>query len=164
VKHLLEFLDRYIRGPSPALVYDNGFRRWSYSRLEVDGLDELRALDGPVVFASNHQSHFDTPVILTALPGRWRRTIAIAMWKEYFDAHFQPAGHTLRDRLATRTVYYLVTGLFNAFPLPQTEPGARQTLRYMGELVTNGFSILISSPRGRAPSGVISIHFSPASG
>ncbi len=26
----------------------------------------------PVVFASNHQSHMDVPVILAALPGRWR--------------------------------------------------------------------------------------------
>src|SRR6185436_14540958 len=31
----------------------------------------------------------------------------------------------------------------NAFPLPQREAGARQTLRYMGELVDAGYSILI---------------------
>ena len=46
---------------------------------------------GPVVFASNHQSHFDVPVILIALPGKIRATIAPAMAKEFFKAHFFPA-------------------------------------------------------------------------
>ena len=115
----------------------------------------MRALAGPVLFASNHQSHFDTPVILAALPNRWRRTIAIAMWKEYFDAHFLPERHTLRERLTTSTIYYLVTCFFNAFPLPQTEPGARQTLRYMGDLATNGFSILIFPEGSRTERGEI---------
>ena len=48
-------------------------------------------LDGPVVFASNHQSHMDVPVILSALPGRWRARVAPAMAKEFFKAHFFPA-------------------------------------------------------------------------
>lgn len=127
-----------------------------FFRLEVEGREHLRALDGPVVFASNHQSHFDTPVILTALPRRWRRVIAIAMWKEYFDAHFLSAGHARRERVMMSTLYYVVAGFFNAFPLPQTEPGARQTLKYMGELVTNGFSILIFPEGSRTERGEIS--------
>ena len=45
---------------------------------------------GPVVFASNHQSHFDVPVILIALPGSSRATVAPAMAKEFFKAHFFP--------------------------------------------------------------------------
>ena len=134
-----------------------------FFRLHVDGTDHLHALDGPVVFAANHQSHFDTPVILNALSNRWRRTIAVAMWKEYFDAHFLPEGHTLRDRLTTSTLYYLVAGFFNAFPLPQTEPGARQTLRYMGELATSGFSILIFPEGSRTERGEIN-QFQPGIG
>jgi long-chain acyl-CoA synthetase len=39
--------------------------------------------------------------------------------------------------------------------LPQTEPGARQTLKYMGELVTNGFSILIFPEGSRTERGEI---------
>ena len=32
---------------------------------------------------------------------------------------------------------------FNAFPLPQRESGTRQTLRYIGSLLSSGFSVLI---------------------
>jgi len=31
--------------------------------------------------------------------------------------------------------YYLAVLFFNAFPLPQREAGARQTLRYIGDLL-----------------------------
>jgi hypothetical protein len=57
---------------------------------------------GPVIFASNHQSHMDVPVILSALPGRWRSRVAPAMLKEFFDAHFHPAQHTWRRSSRTR--------------------------------------------------------------
>jgi hypothetical protein len=35
VEHLIDFFDRYIRGHTEALIYDDGFRRWSYSGDEV---------------------------------------------------------------------------------------------------------------------------------
>ena len=59
----------------------------------MSGLEHLRELDGPVVFAANHQSHLDVPVILAALPGRWRARVAPAMAKEFFKAHFFPEQH-----------------------------------------------------------------------
>jgi long-chain acyl-CoA synthetase len=109
----------------------------------VEGREHLAGLEGPVIFASNHQSYMDTPVIMTALPRRWRYRLSPAMSKEFFAAHFSPEGHGLMLRLATSTAYYLAALLFNAFPLPQREAGARQTLRYMGEVVEDGFSVLI---------------------
>jgi long-chain acyl-CoA synthetase len=119
-----------------------------FARIHVEGLEHLAMLDGPAVFASNHQSHMDTPVILAALPGRHRRGVAVAMAKEFFDAHFHPGGHSRRQRLAAGTLYYLAALFFNAFPLPQREAGARRTLRYIGELVSEGWSVLIF-PEGR---------------
>ena len=77
------------------------------------------------------------------------------MWKEYFDAYFVSERHSIPDRLTTSTIYYLVTCFFNAFPLPQTEPGTRQTLRYMGDLVSNGSSILIFPEGSRTERGEI---------
>ena len=53
----------------------------------------FRASKVPVIFAANHQSHMDTPVIMAALPARWRYRVAPAMAKEFFKAHFFPAEH-----------------------------------------------------------------------
>ena len=62
----------------------------AFAHARVEGLEHLSDIDGPVVFASNHQSHMDVPVILSALPGRWRARVAPAMAKEFFKAHFFP--------------------------------------------------------------------------
>jgi long-chain acyl-CoA synthetase len=120
----------------------------SYMTLEVEGLEHLAEHPGPVIFAANHQSHFDTPAILRALPPRWRYRLAPAMAKEYFKAHFFPAGFEWRKRTVNRLSYYLASLFFNAFPLPQRESGTRQTLRYIGDLIGDGYSVLIF-PEGR---------------
>ena len=108
-----------------------------------------------MIFASNHQSYIDTPLILAALPANWRYRIAPAMWKEYFDAYFFPQQHSLREHWVNSIVYWLVTTLFNAFPMPQTETGARESIRYTGELVEDGWSVLIFPEGERTESGEI---------
>ncbi len=120
---------------------------------EVRGLENLKGLTGPVVFASNHQSHMDVPVILAALPGKWRARIAPAMAKEFFKAHFFPEQHSAMEVLTNRLNYYLAAFFFNTFPLPQREAGARQTLRYIGEVTGEGFSVLIFPEGVRSPTG-----------
>ena len=119
-----------------------------FARVKTEGLEHLAGLSGPVVFAANHQSHFDTPVILMALPPRWRYRLAPAMAKEFFKAHFYPEGVSRKAYLTNSLNYYLASLFFNAFPLPQREAGTRQTLRYIGELISDGYSILIF-PEGR---------------
>ena len=49
----------------------------------------------------------------------------------------------------------LSAAFFNTFPLPQREAGARQTLRYAGELISNGFSVLIFPEGKRTDHGEI---------
>jgi long-chain acyl-CoA synthetase len=44
---------------------------------------------------------------------------------------------------------------FNAFPLPQTEAGARQSLRYVGDLISEGWSILFFPEGERTEAGEI---------
>ena len=154
-----------------------------FAWVRVSGLEHLERLEGPVVFASNHQSHFDVPVILIALPGKIRATIAPAMAKEFFKAHFFPAefsrGQVITNRLnyylsafffntfplpqqygrgawfTSSLNYYLAALFFNAFPLPQREAGTRQTLRYIGEVTSDGFSVLIFPEGVRSDSGEI---------
>jgi long-chain acyl-CoA synthetase len=119
-----------------------------FAHLKIEGLQHLEGLEGRVLFAANHQSHRDTPVILAALPPRWRQRLAPAMAKEFFKAHFFPDQFSRRQRLTNSLNYYLAAFFFNAFPLPQREVGARQTLRYIGELLGDGYSVLIF-PEGR---------------
>lgn len=126
-----------------------------FARSKVSGLENLRSVRGPVVFAANHQSHLDTPIILACLPRRWRRRIAPAMWKEYFDAYFHPERHSRWNHWTNSVLYGLVTLLFNGFPIPQTEMGARQSIRYAGELTEEGWSILIFPEGERTLTGGI---------
>ena len=119
-----------------------------FARVEVEGLEHLRDLSTPVIFAANHQSHLDTPVILDALPARWRYRVAPAMAKEFFRAHFYPEQFSRTAYVTNSLNYYLASLFFNAFPLPQREAGTRQTLRYIGSLLSSGFSVLIF-PEGR---------------
>jgi len=126
-----------------------------FARVTVSGLEHLDAIQGPVIFASNHQSHFDVPVIVDSLPPRWRYRVAPAMAKEFFDAHFFPERHTRMQWFTNSLNYYLSTLFFNAFPLTQRPEGTRQTLRYIGDLAADGYSILIFPEGRRSPEGGI---------
>src|SRR5580704_17792695 len=96
-----------------------------FAWLRVEGLEHLDAIVGPVIFAANHQSHMDTPTILSALPRRWRYRVATAMAKEFFKAHFFPEEHSALAWFTNSLNYYLAALFFNALPLPQREAGAR---------------------------------------
>jgi long-chain acyl-CoA synthetase len=108
-----------------------------FARVHARGLENLEGLQAPVIFASNHQSYMDVPAILSALPPRWRYRATPAMRKEFFDAHFH--GRSFSNSLN----YYLSALFFNAFPIPQREPGALATLRYIGELSNDKWCLLI---------------------
>jgi long-chain acyl-CoA synthetase len=70
------------------------------------------------------------------------------MAKEFFKAHFFPEQYSRKAWFTSSLNYYLAALFFNAFPLPQREAGARQTLRYIGDVLEDGFSVLIF-PEGR---------------
>src|SRR4029078_12384258 len=101
----------------------------------------------------NHQSHMDTPAIMLALPARWRYALAPAMAKEFFQAHFNRKKFGFKAWLTNSLNYFGSTMFFNAFPLPQREAGTRQTLRYIGEVTADGYSILIFPEGQRHPEG-----------
>jgi len=84
-----------------------------------------------------------------------RYRVAPAMAKEYFKAHFFPAEHGRLAWFTNSLNYYLAALFFNAFPLPQREAGARQTLRYIGDVLEDGFSVLIFPEGARTDAGEI---------
>ncbi|MGH9660708.1 MAG: 1-acyl-sn-glycerol-3-phosphate acyltransferase, partial [Bryobacteraceae bacterium] len=127
--------------------------------LRVEGRVHLAPLDGPVIFAANHQSHLDGPAILAALPARFRYRVCPAMSKEFFRAHFFPEKHSRLDWFTNSLNYYLAALLFNGFPFAQREGGTRETLRYAGELAGDGWSILIFPEGKRTQTGEIAKFF-----
>jgi long-chain acyl-CoA synthetase len=126
-----------------------------FAHVKATGRENLDALRGPALFASNHQSHFDLPVILAALPSRYRYRLATAMSREFFHAWFRPEGQPLGARFRFGLEYFLACLVFHAFPLPQREAGARESLRYMGELAAEGWSVLIFPEGIRTEAGEI---------
>jgi len=130
-----------------------------FAKSFVTGLDNLKDLEGPVIFAANHQSYLDPAVIFAALPSSRRYKTAPAMWLEFFDAHFFPERHSLPERWLNSILYFLVTLLFAAFPLSQSEHGTRQSLRYTGELIEEGWSIMIFPEGGRSRTGELGVFF-----
>lgn len=119
-----------------------------FAWVRAEGLENLRDIEPPVIFAPNHQSHLDIPALMLALPSKWRYRVAPAMSKEFFKAHFYPKQYKLHERFTNSLNYYLGSLMFNAFPIPQREAGARQTIRYAADLVNEGWCITIF-PEGK---------------
>jgi long-chain acyl-CoA synthetase len=119
-----------------------------FAWVRVEGRENLKGLAGPVLFASNHQGYFDTPVLFIALPWKWRHKLAPAMRKEFFEAHFDRGKHGWAAWFTNSLNYYLACLMFNAVPIPQRETGTRRALRYIGELAEEGWCPLIF-PEGK---------------
>src|SRR5258708_4864982 len=77
------------------------------------------------------------------------------MAKDFFDAHFFPERFPFGKRFFISLYYRLSTFFFNAFPIPQRQAGAGETMRYMGELAEEGWSILIFPEGDRTHNGEI---------
>jgi 1-acyl-sn-glycerol-3-phosphate acyltransferase len=110
---------------------------------EVHGLDRLeawrdRAGDGPVIFAANHHSHVDTPVLLTSIPEPWRDRLFVAGAADYF----------FRNPV-TSALSALAIG---AIPIDRTRV-SRRTADQAARLLEEGWSMLIFPEGGRSPDG-----------
>jgi len=110
----------------------------------IVGRKHLHGVKGPVIVISNHITRrADMGLILAALPGRFRHRLAPAMGGEtLLRMRKPPREWFLPKRLAYQLGYWLVTLLFNVFPLPQFS-GFRQSFRFAGESVDRGYSVLI---------------------
>jgi 1-acyl-sn-glycerol-3-phosphate acyltransferase len=102
------------------------------------GLDRLAGLDGPVVFASNHHSHVDTPLLLSVIPEPWRHHIVIGAAADYFFGN-----------RVTSTLSALVIG---AIPIERARVN-RRSADQAAELIDEGWSMLIFPEGGRSPDG-----------
>jgi long-chain acyl-CoA synthetase len=110
----------------------------------VLGRHHLENLKGPVIIISNHITRrADIGLILAALPARFRHRVATAMGGESLvRMRTPPREWFFARRWAYQLGYFLVTALFNVFPLPQFS-GFRQSFRFAGESADRGYSVLI---------------------
>lgn len=104
----------------------------------VAGLDRIAHLDGPVVFAANHASHLDTPLLLSVIPGPWRHRTVVAAGADYFfDTRIKAAAFSLA---------------INAIPIERTRV-SRASANHAAALLGAGWSLLIFPEGGRSPDG-----------
>ena len=85
------------------------------------------------------------------------------MAKEFFDAHFHPGALSLAQALHERPELLPGRAGVQRFPLPQREAGAREALRYAGDLASDGNCILIFPEGKRTDAGEI-LPFQPGVG
>ena len=105
-------------------------------RTKVEGLDVLDRIDGPVIFAANHASHLDTPLILLSLPDQWRRKTGVAAAADYFfDTWWRAVGSSL---------------FFNTFPIDRRGGSMATT---PGEVLADGWSLVIFPEGTRSKDG-----------
>jgi long-chain acyl-CoA synthetase len=72
------------------------------------------------------------------------------MWLEFFAARVYPEAHSRYERFRDNSLYWLAALFFNAYPIPHTERSLRDSIRYSGELVEEGWSILIHPEGARS--------------
>jgi long-chain acyl-CoA synthetase len=107
----------------------------------------------PALLIANHVTAYDGPLVLYALPGAMRRRVAVAMSGEMLDdwRHARNQGSWWLNLLAPFE-YWLVTALFNVFPLPRSV-GFRQSFEHIGEALDRGYHVLIFPEGHRSDDG-----------
>jgi 1-acyl-sn-glycerol-3-phosphate acyltransferase len=102
------------------------------------GLDRLANLKGPAIFAGNHHSHLDAPIMLTSVPEPWRHHLVIGAAADYFFAG-----------RVTSAASALALG---AVPIERTRVN-RRSADQLADLIGAGWSLVIFPEGGRSPDG-----------
>ncbi len=110
-------------------------------------------LTRPSLLIANHLTAFDVPVILYALSSSDRDHVAVAMSGQLLTGwrHGKAERHRLVS-LLTPLAYWLVTALFNVFPLPRGA-GLRQSFAHAGEAMDRGYHVLVFPEGHRSDDG-----------
>jgi long-chain acyl-CoA synthetase len=108
---------------------------------------------GPVLVIANHVTAYDGALVMYGLPGRLRRRIVSAMSGEMLMdlRRGRNQGNAVVNLLAPAG-YWLVTALFNVFPLPRLR-GFQRSFAFAGEAMDRGYSVLIFPEGTRSRDG-----------
>jgi long-chain acyl-CoA synthetase len=117
----------------------------------------------PMLLIANHVTLLDVPLILYALPPHLRRHIAAAMSGEMLLDYRRARGQdNPLQNLFAPTAYWLLTALFNVFPLPRLR-GFKRSFTHAGQALDRGYSVLIF-PEGSRSHGKSMATFRPGIG
>lgn len=99
--------------------------------------------DEPMLIICNHVTAYDGALVEYALPGRMRRRVAAAMSGEMLDdfRHFRDPD-TRRFMLFGPAAYWLLSALYNVFPLPRRRDFQR-SFAHAGEALDRGYNVLV---------------------
>jgi 1-acyl-sn-glycerol-3-phosphate acyltransferase len=143
-----EWSRRYPARLVRAMVVDNVTRPLSrvLAPTTIRGTEYLAHVEPPVIFAANHTSHLDTPLLLTTLPVRFRhRTVVGAAADYFFDRRWKAALWSLT---------------LAAVPIERARLNRRST-EVAAELLAEKWNLVIFPEGGRSPDGWAQ-DFSPA--
>jgi 1-acyl-sn-glycerol-3-phosphate acyltransferase len=104
----------------------------------VAGLDRFEGVESPVIFAANHSSHLDAPLVLTVLPEPWRhKLVTLAAADTFFDSRLKGA-------------YFSFS--LNAVPIERARVN-RKSPDQAEALIAAGWNLLIFPEGGRSQDG-----------
>ncbi len=135
-----EWSRRYPVRLARAVVMDNLARPAArlLAPATVRGLEHLQHLEGPVIFAANHASHMDTPLLLTTLPVEFRHHTVVAAASDYF---FDRTWKSVLSSFALATI-----------PIERSRVN-RKSGDTAAELIADGWNLVIFPEGGRSPDG-----------
>ncbi len=122
---------------------------------------------GPLLIIGNHVTAYDAALIEYALPARMRRRIAVAMMGEMLEdfRHFRnpdwPPGHKGFYILGP-PAYWLVTALYNVFPLPR-QRDFQASFAHAGKALDRGYNVMVFPEGTRSAEGQLA-RFRPGIG
>ena len=128
-----------------SMLRQREYFRWTdefCTSLTVKGAHHLDELKGPAIFVPNHQSHMDTPVLMSALPASLRANL-------YFGAAADRWFVKGKKKLILQP-WYQSLGL-GTFPI--IRGGGSKTLDYAKWLLDNDCNLCIFPEGTRATSG-----------
>jgi 1-acyl-sn-glycerol-3-phosphate acyltransferase len=135
-----EWSRRYPARLARAMVMDNLARPVAQlvAPATVRGLEHVRHVEGPLIFAANHASHVDTPLLLTNLPVEFRHHTVVAAASDYFF-----------DRTWKSILWSFSLA---AIPIERSKVN-RRSADMAAELIEDGWNLVIFPEGGRSPDG-----------